>query len=613
MGLISNIKNVFRPRTKTFSIAGNTKISSEQFKGEIVQQQTKFNKELGEEHPFDYSITEGLYKNFGLLTGIIDKFVDFVVGPGFFVTSDDERAVQIINDFLRETNFDNILRAWLKEALIKGNGYIEIGGKKEEQPQGMKILDAKFMYVKRNNKGEIKGYTQLIGDSKTFTKNKPINFDNFQIAHLPINHLGNDAYGIGIIFPSMVFVNNLIKNEKDLQMLMERKANSPLHIKVGNASTGEIPTQAEIDAYAEKVTSLKNNQEWVTDAMVELKAINFGDIGEKFESVLTHDLKMIMFSLQVPEVLMGAGSIPEGLAKVQMDAFERRIQSIQAEAEKVIENKILRRVLQSQGIDSHVEFEWGRPSNTERNERIGRITELLKIPTLSFALIQELEKDIARNLGIKEEKIETEEQEIEKEEEQENPKVPGQQKLMLSEELYKNFTLKEWLGFNYEKYLDFINKAIIRETFDDLKIITKNDRSLGKLSFSQITDLKEVLSNGFKEGQSINQIEKLINKKVKPKDLFREKEGKRILSINADSRPTIIARTETTRLANQGALDFYKNNKIEKVTYIASTGPRTCPLCLELNGRIFTINEAQGMIPVHVSCRCSFVPVTELI
>ena len=50
---------------------------TEKFKGEIVKETIKFPEELGEEHPFDYLITEGLYKKFGLVTGVIDKYIDF--------------------------------------------------------------------------------------------------------------------------------------------------------------------------------------------------------------------------------------------------------------------------------------------------------------------------------------------------------------------------------------------------------------------------------------------------------------------------------------------------------------------------------------------------------
>jgi SPP1 gp7 family putative phage head morphogenesis protein len=36
---------------------------------------------------------------------------------------------------------------------------------------------------------------------------------------------------------------------------------------------------------------------------------------------------------------------------------------------------------------------------------------------------------------------------------------------------------------------------------------------------------------------------------------------------------------------------------------------RVCPMCQGLNGKVYTIKEARGLIPVHPQCRCAWVPV----
>jgi len=72
------------------------KKNSVNFKGEVERNERKFPVELGEEHPFDFSQMEGLYKKFGFANGVINKFIDFVVGPGFYIKSEDERALEIM-------------------------------------------------------------------------------------------------------------------------------------------------------------------------------------------------------------------------------------------------------------------------------------------------------------------------------------------------------------------------------------------------------------------------------------------------------------------------------------------------------------------------------------
>ena len=54
--------------TGTYSMYVTAKMVMEQFKGEIERQEIKFPKELGEQHPFDYSLTEKLYIKYGFIS-----------------------------------------------------------------------------------------------------------------------------------------------------------------------------------------------------------------------------------------------------------------------------------------------------------------------------------------------------------------------------------------------------------------------------------------------------------------------------------------------------------------------------------------------------------------
>jgi len=78
-----------------------------------------------------------------------------------------------------------------------------------------------------------------------------------------------------------------------------------------------------------------------------------------------------------------------------------------------------------------------------------------------------------------------------------------------------------------------------------------------------------------------------------------------------EKRSIGIVRTEVTRLANEGAVSYYKENKIKQVRWVASYGDRTCVECSGLDGQIFEINSYPD-IPLHPMCRCTLTPVTEL-
>lgn len=646
----------------------------EQFKGELEQKKIKFPAELGEEHPFDFKQMEELYKKFGLFSAIIDKYVDFIWGPGFYVKCDEDRAREIIEEFIKDVNFDTVGRQWTKEALIKGNGFMEIGGNKKEGIKGLKNLNANYMYVVRDKRGKIEGYNQYKGAFDRFAKNKVINFTEDEIAHVPFNIVGDCAYGIGIGYSSLKIIDNLLRQQKDLHWLMERKANAPLHAKLGKVEGGEkiIPKPEDVTQFGKDMEVMSNKTNWATDALVEFDVIDFGDIGDKFSAILEHDMEMIIYAFQIPAVLLGKANIPEGLAKVQMEAFQRRIQSIQAELEKIIEEKIFKRVLIANGLDVDIEFEWGTPSVLETEARMKLVSELMKSPGISGAMNSILEDEMINLLKLdkdkwEETKLEWEEKQEEERkrlEQQPQPIVPGQnknfpQKVLPKKELpkqpkpeesfkkkikhehkkiYKNYEyepickdceeswndindIQEWLGFNYKKYLSNIMDILSKEEFEQIKALNEIELEAGYLTEEQITKLKGILNNGFEKGKGLKDMAKEVDTKLELKDLYRMTEdgnimkgaaGLPILAKSKEKRAIGIVRSEVTRLANKGAVKYYKDNDIKRIKHIASFGNRTCPICEGLNGTIYEIGMEPGL-PVHPMCRCTYGAVVELV
>ena len=642
----------YSPQIVTEVITAKTadKVTNPQFKGEVKQNIVKFPDVLGEEHPFDFAITEGLYKKFGFGTAVVDKYVDYIVGPGFWVSSEKDEATTLIKQWMQDVDFDTVLRGWIKEALVK-NGFLELGGKKGESIKGVKILDSKYMYVERDNKGTVKRFNQYRGGFQKFAKEKIIPFDPHQIAHISFNKIGDMSYGMGIMYPAANTINNLLQNETDMHMLMHRKANSPYHIKLGGVVGGKYykPKASDVTKMGKDLEWLNNKHEWVTDGLTEIKVVDFGNIGEKFNEVLKYDSDMLIYTFQVPAVLMGMANINEGIAKVQMDAFQRRITSFQVEIEKVIEQKIFQRILVSNGMDVHVEFNWGRPSSAERYERVTKLTEVLKTPLLSQTLAGLLEADIVKSLELDEdvyEQLKLEEdkkKEVERkrEEARAQPLVPGQNAKPPTKQGRENYELledscscshckevkesgdnyndvNEWLGFDYQEYIKQIESVIKAETFSQIAASSKLEEAAGMLSQSQVSTFKGILENGFKKGHSIDQMVKAVNKKVGLKDLLKmegdkimQKDGVNIVVRHGDKRAVGIVRTEVTRTANAGAIKHFKEGGISKIRWVASAGARTCVECESLNGLIFDI-DSHPAIPVHVSCRCTVVPVTEL-
>ena len=82
--------------------------------------------------------------------------------------------------------------------------------------------------------------------------------------------------------------------------------------------------------------------------------------------------------------------------------------------------------------------------------------------------------------------------------------------------------------------------------------------------------------------------------------------------IPAARRAEMLARTELIRAYADASLQEYKNWGVigvsADVEFVSSNDDRVCPECSDLNGQVFTLDEASGVLPVHVNCRCCWVP-----
>lgn len=72
-------------------------------------------------------------------------------------------------------------------------------------------------------------------------------------------------------------------------------------------------------------------------------------------------------------------------------------------------------------------------------------------------------------------------------------------------------------------------------------------------------------------------------------------------------RSETISRTETGDALSEGAREGYDQMGIEKLRFVADKD--CCDDCNDLNGNIYTIDEAEGIITVHPNCECGWAPV----
>ena len=143
---------------------------------------------------------------------------------------------------------------------------------------------------------------------------------------------------------------------------------------------------------------------------------------------------------------------------------------------------------------------------------------------------------------------------------------------------------------------------LFTRTFNELKGITN--------AMDQI--ISRILAQGIADGLNPRTLAKNINHVISGRGgtlAIRDSLGR---FISAERRAVILARTEIIRAYSEATLQEFENWKVEgvrvKAEWITAGDERVCPDCAGLEGSIFTIEEAQGMLPLHAQCRCAWIP-----
>lgn len=145
-----------------------------------------------------------------------------------------------------------------------------------------------------------------------------------------------------------------------------------------------------------------------------------------------------------------------------------------------------------------------------------------------------------------------------------------------------------WMSgaFNRPVHADRVGQIYTR-VFSELENVTEAmDRAMSR-----------VLAQGLAEGRSPREIARQLRDRVERIGITRAR---------------TIARTEVIAAHADATLNAYTEAAVEGVEVEAewmTTGDdKVCPLCEELEGRVFSIAEARNMLPRHPNCRCAWRP-----
>jgi len=113
--------------------------------------------------------------------------------------------------------------------------------------------------------------------------------------------------------------------------------------------------------------------------------------------------------------------------------------------------------------------------------------------------------------------------------------------------------------------------------------------------------LKETIKEGMENGESIDKLTERISN---------------VYEDISERRAEMIARTESTRFANEADVLAWKEAGVERKIWYCALDERTCDDCMALHGEVVSIDSkffdddygSGEQPPLHTDCRCSLVP-----
>jgi len=156
-----------------------------------------------------------------------------------------------------------------------------------------------------------------------------------------------------------------------------------------------------------------------------------------------------------------------------------------------------------------------------------------------------------------------------------------------------------------EKHTAQLVTEVIEETKQAIREQVKAGIDYGKSIQKIAKELRPIVGLTSRQAGAVAKYRSLLEEQALPEQKISslvERYANRLHRF----RTQMIARTETASALSEGTLQGFEQIGIKRVQGVADE--EACEYCLEnIDGKIFTLDEAHGVIPAHPNCECVFV------
>jgi len=321
--------------------------------------------------PPSMKLFEQLYLSVPDIFQGINTLADNAAVVGYDIEAGEEIKKELIIE-LDKLDFNAILINVAKQLLIFGNAYLEV------TYDGTNITSLDFIHpssieVKRDKAGNVEKYFQKAEDGTT------IPLDQKEIIHFIWNQIADSPYGIGLVQPLLKILTYKLNVEENVAIAADNYANPIQLWKFGRA---EKPwTRTKIKAFIDDFKPSTRKRVGVAgDVDFELKAPQFQ---LKLDYYFEHIENQILTGVQVPDCLLGRGKgTTEAVARVELQGFDRRVQSLRLDMKRPIDTKLFPLIAKLKKWKEEPKLAWPL-TNSQEADSAEIMVELVKVGIVS--------------------------------------------------------------------------------------------------------------------------------------------------------------------------------------------------------------------------------------
>ena len=239
------------------------------------------------------------YNGEGIVFASINTTAWNTVMVGYHLSSKNEEAKKLIQDYLDRLNFQSILLDNVVFTLVYGDAFIEIVRTSSGKITDLKTVDPKTIVINTDEYGNVESYQQVINGKVRDVVLKPED-----IIHIKFFPNPSSPYGISLIEPSKDTIDRKIDTDEAIFNAIQRHT-AKYVVTVGTEE--DIPPREVMEDIEKKFEDIDSSNEFVVPGVVRIDTIDekgVQGVEEYFNIFLTQSV----IGLLCPEEALGLGA-----------------------------------------------------------------------------------------------------------------------------------------------------------------------------------------------------------------------------------------------------------------------------------------------------------------